>query len=288
MNLTYLEWNKQGIIPGPSESEEEFSKRAQYCLRLREELFSLVGTELPFDVSDQASEAILEKAVTKTRELYGIAPKWVPLFFSNYQLSLWQGGCAWIFQLDEKTPTAAFLQLRSQFRLKEKYLGIYEREELISHELSHVGRMMYQEPQFEEILAYQSSTGWRRWLGPIVQSSKESLFFILLLGFIILADLALISLGNDSAYRLFVWIKLIPITIIILALARLAWRHYRFNKAKRNLEALFSSEASDILYRLTDQEINLFAKSDPQGVHAYIEQQDSFRWKVIQAGVKGV
>ena len=101
------------------------------------------------DMKDRAFQAILDEASFKTKELYGIQPTWTPLFFNNYQLAPWHGGCAWIFQLTENAPTAALLQLRAPFRHQPTYLNLYRRDELIAHELSHVGRMMYQEPQFE-------------------------------------------------------------------------------------------------------------------------------------------
>lgn len=42
--------------------------------------------------------------------------------------------------------------------------------------------MMYEEPKFEEILAFDSSTSvFRRFFGPIVKSSYESSIFILIL-----------------------------------------------------------------------------------------------------------
>lgn len=283
MTKKYLEWNAAGLIPGPEETEDEYVNRVHYCLNLIQELNSQKDTHFPFEVSDHKSRMILEKSLTKTESLYGIAPDWVPLFFSNYQLSPWQGGCAWIFQLAEETPTAAFLQLRAHFLLNEKYLGLYDREELIEHELSHVGRMMYKEPQFEEILAYRSSSKWwRRWFGPIVQSSKESLFFILLMGFIILADLALISLDGEKIYQLLFWLKLIPFGVIILGLIRLGRRQFIFNKALKKLTVLFKDQGQKILYRLTDKEIKLMACSLSNHIAQYIQEQKSFRWDFLK------
>ena len=147
----WQEWNAQGFIPGPDESEKAFLERVAFCLSLEDHLVEIVGAQFPFEVNDLKSKEILENVLTMTQELYGIQPRWVPLFFSNYKLSLWHGGCAWIFQLNEETPTAAFLQLRACFRNSLNFLGIYQRKELIAHELAHVGRMLYQEPQFEEI-----------------------------------------------------------------------------------------------------------------------------------------
>jgi hypothetical protein len=289
VNPQWQEWNAQGLIPGPNETEADFAERVVFCQHLEQHLVQKVGADLPFEVSDQTSQQLLREALPITEELYGIQPQWVPLFFSNYQLSPWHGGCAWIFQLDEQTPTAAFLQLRASFRHSPSYLGLYQRRELMAHELAHVGRMLYQEPQFEEILAYQSSPSkWRRWLGPIVQSSKESLFFILVLGVIILTDLALLSsLPSASAQMIAWWIKLIPLLLIVLALGRLFYRHQLFKRCLNNLKTLYSQPkiAQHLLYRLRDSEIKQFAHLSPAKIRKFMEtaQGTSFRWRFLKS-----
>lgn len=283
---TFKEWNQQGLFPGPDETEKEFIDRANFCLELDQNLSQQVGADLPFNIKDRASKNILQMSSPLTQKLFGITPEWVPLFFSNHQLSSWQGGCAWIFQLTEATPTAAFLQLRANFRANTSYLGLYNREELISHELSHVGRMMYHEPQFEEVLAYQtSSKSWRRWLGPIVQSPRESLIFVLLLGLIIIADAALISLGNSPlAHTWTMWLKLLPIALIGLALSRLGLRQWQFSRCLKKLENLYNDPeiAQHVIYRLRDNEIKEFGAASVQDIRTYMNAQQSFRWTFLK------
>ena len=121
-----LEYNKQGLIPGPQETEEAFAERASYCLHLKSLIPQMLARELPFGLEDlHFSDESLIGGCEKARELYDIYPRWVPIFFSNYKLAFWQGGCAWIFQKSEKTPTSSFFQLRQNFRYSQKYLGIY-------------------------------------------------------------------------------------------------------------------------------------------------------------------
>lgn len=281
------ECNAQGLIPGPDETEAAYDKRVAFCQDLKQQLIQKVGADLPFEVKDAADQHLLEEVFPHTQELYGIRPQWVPLFFSNYQLSPWHGGCAWIFQLNEQTPTAAFLQLRAHFRSSPTYLGIYRRQELIAHELAHVGRMLYQEPQFEEILAYQSSASrWRRWLGPIVQSSKESLMFIFVLGLVVMTDLALLSIQTPSAMLIATWVKLIPFILVSLALGRLWHRHYLFKRCLQKLKKIFPPPiANHLLYRLRDREIKEFAHFSPVQIQNFMEKeaQNSFRWRFLKA-----
>lgn len=278
-------WNEEGFIPGPLESEEEFKKRIDYCHHLESHLKNSLGTELPFETQDPNSKEVLEQTLPLTQNLYGIQPCWVPLFFGNYQLAPWHGGCAWIFQLNDQTPTAAFLQLRGNFYKASRFLGIYHRRELIAHELAHVGRMLYQEPKFEEFFAYESSPSrWRRWLGPIVESSKESFIFMLVLGFIFMIDFALFSLGPImSAWGW--WLKLIPLLLICWAFGRLSYRHYILNRCLKRLQTcLPQRQAKHLLYRLLDREIEQFGKWSPEKIKEYVNQEaiSSFRWTFLK------
>lgn len=284
--MNWQEWNRQGLIPGPEETEEEFKKRAVFCLNLKEQLRESLETPLPFEENESRSAGILEDALPLSDKLYGIKPEWVPLFFGNHQLAPWHGGCAWIFQLDQTTPTSAFLQLRANFRNSPTFLNIYHRRELIAHELAHVGRMLYQAPQFEEFFAYQSSpSSWRRWFGPIVQSSKESFFFVLLLALVILTDISLFSIG-PAIFSLLFAIKMLPVAFILLGIGRLIYRHQLLKSVLRKLETLLpTDEARHLLYRLLDHEIKRFSKLQQEEIISFIKKGAdlSFRWRFLKA-----
>jgi hypothetical protein len=271
------DWNNLGLFPGVEEAEASYNQRVEFCLNLRQYLQKNIES-LPFEEHveiDIENQNFLEEVFPLTKVLYGIEPTWVPLFFSNYQLAPWHGGCAWIFQLDEQLPTAAFLQLRAHFRTSKTYLGLYQRNELIAHELAHAGRMVYQEPNFEEIFAYQSSSSpLRKWLGPIVQSSKESLIFILLIGLMVMADFALAVW----------WVMFIPLGVIMLALVRLARLHLSYRQCLKRLEEIYDPQtARHLLYRLTDSEIQQFAQLSTTKVCMMMDaaKQTSFRWRFL-------
>jgi hypothetical protein len=216
--------------------------------------------------------------------MYDIDPKWVPVFFSNYQLMPWHGGCAWIFQLSEQEPTAAFFQLRRILKKSLAYMGLYDRNELMAHELVHVGRMMFEEPCYEEILAYRTSQSpGRRWWGPLVQSPAESAWFVFLLLPLLFLDLYLIFSGHQGFFWQAMWLKLLPLGLIVAAVMRLYRRQKTFWKAFQNLESVFGSaeKAGAVAYRLTDNEINLFANSSQTKIKDYMYSQQSLRWRVI-------
>jgi hypothetical protein len=133
-----LHYNALGIIPGPEEAEETFIARALYCLNLKNLLEKEGGKILPFAVNKTKfpyKQLRGEESANLLAQFFDIDPQWVPIFMSNYHLAPWHGGCAWIFQLQGNTPKSAFLQLREESSI------FSDRQELIAHELAHVGRM---------------------------------------------------------------------------------------------------------------------------------------------------
>lgn len=291
MNLSeqeLMEYNRVGLIPGPAETEQEFLKRAAYCLDLKNQIPRMLAHELPFATEEiHSTEEILKAGCENARALYDIFPTWVPLFFSNYKLSFWHGGCAWIFQQTQNSPTSAFFQLRQNFRNSKKYLGIYDRDELISHELSHVGRMMFEESKFEEILAYRSSKSFfRRFFGPIVQSSYESTIFVLALFILIVLDFFVLTNGPIDSFNLIFMGRILVLCLIGYGIARLWLRQTQFKTCLKKLRKTLQDPhyADAVIYRLTDKEICSFSRQTPEEINHYADEQKTktIRWKMIQ------
>lgn len=279
----WKEWNGLGFIPGAHETEEAFYKRVAYCQELDRHLENSVA-DLPFKKEDENSQDHLHEAFSLTKELYGIEPKWVLLFFSNYQLAPWHGGCAWIFQLNPASPVTGFLQLRAHFRRFSTFLSFYKRQELIAHELAHMGRMVYEEPKFEELMAYQSSSSWRRWLGPLVQSARESLLFILFLTIAVITNIAFISSGGQLS-SLIAFIKFIPLILFLFALSRLFMRHFYYRRCLKQLCQIFPDQiAKHFIYRLRDKEISRFSQLSPSEIkkEVFNESKKTFRWLFLK------
>lgn len=281
-----LELNLQGLIPGPRESEVTFLDRSDRCLHLKETIVTELKNDVPFVQDEIGTVTVLEEAFPTTQRLFDMAPTWIPLFFSNYQLMPWHGGCAWIFQMTPETPPMAFFQLRRRFAAAARYLGLYHRKELVAHELAHVGRMAFEEPQFEEILAYRtSSSGFRRWVGPLLQSSYEALILLGLLFLCGIVDAFALVSANSSALTAALWWKLLPAAYLSYLLMRLSWRHHHFSRCRVALGRLLKTEQAidAVLFRLTDVEIHRLGRFGPEQLACYAEQQAerSLRWRLI-------
>ena len=278
-----IEYSREGLIPGPSEEEDDFIKRVDLCRQLNKKIGMPPGGDIVEPGLENSPQA-LEEAFPITKQLFGIEPAWIPLFYSNVNLAPWHGGCAWIFQTNEETPTAALLQLRKAFHNRKNYLGIYNRTELVAHELTHAGRMMFEEPKFEEILAYRTSpSAFRRWLGPILQSANETLIFILVVSFIFILDIFLLNSGHYELYHKLMWLKLIPCALIFYGFVRLFTKQRQFSTCLARLKDILNDDqrANAVIFRLTDDEIHLFAAMRPEEIQQYAQEQSSLRWRLL-------
>lgn len=252
-----LAWSRQGFIPGEKESEADFMQRVQFGLELHHHLEKHLKKPLP-------PTAILQQSLPVAEALYGIRPAWVPVLFSNEKMLPWHGGAALIFQLEENAPLAAMIQLRPTV-----YHVLGSTQERIVHELSHIGRMCFEEKKYEEIIAYRSSPNpLRKMFGPLFQSGKESVVLAALLLLALVFDLVLLLANETAWYDHFFWLKALPLAFLLYLLVRLGVRQTVF---KRLLEKLPLS----LVYRLTDQEIERFAKSTPQEIATYLEQNQN-------------
>jgi hypothetical protein len=201
--------------------------------------------------------------------LFGIRPTWVPLHYSNKGLPPWQGAAACI--ADE---TTAWIQLRTSLQRRRRLWGFYSRDELIAHELAHIGRMAYNEPRFEELLAYQTAPPFRQRWAALIQTPLEA---ILLLSTFLVASLVatLLLFFYPLLYAYLYWIQFLPFLLVIFLAARLTYRRHQLKRLSHLPPAL--------VYRLTDAEIITFGNMSRPSIRKYAEKQTSLRWQMLRA-----
>ncbi len=224
---------EQGLIPGPQEDATSFLKRVETASALNRQNLSPV-----------------------TQELFGFSIEWVPVFFSNKKLLPWEGAAIWISEGE-----IPHIQLRKHFfktQLFQKDQG-----EFLAHESVHAARLLFEEPQFEEILAYQTSKNcFRRFWGPLFRSSKESSLFMAIFAGVLFCG------------WFFPWIiYLLPLSMLGYFIFRLMRNQHIFSKCLKKTSLPF-------MLCLTDAEIILFSKLSPQEIAAYLDKQEGIRSKL--------
>lgn len=178
-----------------------------------------------------------------------MSPDWVPVLISPKGLRLWEAGCTWV-----EENGSVRIQLHPNRRLSLQ-------PQVLAHEVVHAVRGAFEEPRFEEILAYRTSSNvFRRLLGPFFQKSSEIRLFLLAS----LADILQVGFG--------IW----PCATLLISLGygvRLGWNQRRFSRCLRNLPN------PQLAIALTDREIIRLAKGEP---FSQLDD-DSPRWQMIKS-----
>jgi hypothetical protein len=238
------ELNRRGLIHAPDESQESYFRRCQAAIRV---------AQVP--------------PLVKT--LFDIDPDWVPVVYDNKGLYFWEGGCTWITQ-DQVT-----VQLNRAFQKRGSWFG-YSRDEILAHELVHAVREKFEEPIFEEVLAYQTTSfPLRRYFGPIFRTANESFFFMIALSLFT----ATFFLSQFHTLALVGFLCFLSIGALRLLRMQLI-----FSRTQKKLSRLVGKQrALAVMLRLTDKEIIRFSKMSAAAITAYANEMSttSLRWQQI-------
>lgn len=176
------ELDAAGLMIAPGESADAFLDRLSSAVDVMDELNAGIakdgGHELFPGIVLRDTERIppetLAEAEAETERLYGFKIDWVPGFFLSRGVGPLWGGCAISFPGGAPT---VFL-IRSAFA-KAKRWFIYDREELMAHELCHVARTPLADRPLEEHFAYQTSKSrLRKLIGNCFQTQYDALAFV--------------------------------------------------------------------------------------------------------------
>lgn len=258
-------FSKEGFWPGPDEPEADFLQRVAATKKQARALSQ-----------EAISEKTIIEASTLTEALFDFSCFNIPCFYLDKGLSLWEGAALWIDEADGvSTP---HIQLKRKFK-KGSYL-CYKEKEVVAHEMFHAARIAYQEPKYEEILAYKTSkNSLRRSLGPLFQTPKESYVFIILLliGFVLEISSTVWEVPFYAPWILlpFLWMGCLGL--------RLKGRLRKFDHAHAHLKSCLRdpSKALAVLAKLTDKEIEQLAQISPWEISLLFKQKKDLRLRSL-------
>ncbi len=228
-----VKWYGEGFAPGPHESIHDFELRVLAVKRALAAPDALLkGLGIAYESIDELSTGFL---VIKAKR--GL-PFW---FGAMTYICEWQGQTIPIIQLP-----------------RGKRMTFLTREDLIAHEKVHFLRSAFNEPRFEELIAYRTSrSGWRKWLGPIFQSPWES--YLCMAFFLSFPILPFIPPFFSAT------IIISCITFLLAITCRLTHNQNLYQKALKKLSYHYRN-GEEILKLYTDSEILKTAKGKSAGI----------------------
>ena len=234
------ELDANGLPAGPNEALPEYLERLrglQARLLEAEEALETTGVYrcagLRLRRARRVSAETLRQCTGATLELYKFQIDWVPAFYINPSFSWLFGGCAYYSHPD----TFALMIIRRSFARRRKWF-IYDRNEILAHEMCHVARLALGSSAYEERIAYRvSESAFRRRFGGVFESPRDS--------FSLLGS-TLLLLGAQLA-RMFL-IPALPIWpfwflvggVVAFLLGRDRQRHRVMRQAEENLVRLLT------------------------------------------------
>ncbi len=254
-------YNAQGIFPIPGESEQNFVLRAENQSK-----------------SESGKTDLFLFSYNLLQEVYDIVPSWVQVIFEDKGLSFWEAGCTWC----DENKIHGYIQLKKKLLKKSTLFGVYDRDEILSHELVHAVRLPLQSKRFEEIFAYLTSyfvakkkqknfnkktiSLIRCALGPLFFTPLEtSLFLLLTLISCLLSLFFPFILPRDEFTYLFTFSYVPLLCTFSFFLIRLTATWTYFFKCKKNICAFYQKNIDmhnvlAIMVRLSDEDIMEIAR----------------------------
>ncbi len=274
MDLVSL--NEQGLFPGPEETEELFFLRAA---KTREGPVNLRSAKQVSVVNRADRFGKVASACSITKKLFHASPDWMEIHESSKGLRPWEAAAAWIEE-DPQTGRRVSIQIKNFFLSR-----FYPLEETIAHEMVHAMRLTFDERRFEEILAFRTSkNSFRRYFGPLFSQPREALGFVLLLAVSWACCMAETIFDFSMGGNYWLWA---PLGFLAVATGRLARSQSVFSKALERLEKAVKKpgQALAVALRLTDREIERFAKCTPDEIASFAAEQrkNDLRWRLISA-----
>ena len=260
-------------MPGetPEGFFERFRQSEEYLAKLDEILEkegkALLFGEFQVASGDRIPPEIIDEAAAKTQELYGFENRRVPGFFLSKGVGALWGGC----MIGDPDNGFAAMLLRTSFRNRRKWY-LYERSELLAHELCHAMRQSLSDITLEEYFAYRTSGSFlRRNLGNCFIRQLDAVLFILptfiLLGATIAKEL---FRGVYPLWPFWCLAAAYPLFLLIRNFASMA----EVRKAENSLRSFGVEHPAPILFRSTCAELKTLGKLKTK------EEFDTFREEI--------
>jgi hypothetical protein len=275
-----------GLLAGPGETIEAYRERIIKVMgavsgdeeRLKKDGLINLDDVLALRAEDRISPEIMREAASETERLFAFSIDWIPGFFCSASLGFLWGGCS--VHIPEESRTL-FL-VRGAFASKSRWL-VYDRSELLAHELCHSARAPLNDMAYEEHFAYMTSNHrLRRVIGNCFRRRFDALFFLGPVFLVFFAQLIQSFIWEPMPVWPF-WIFLAVSVSAMLTANSLSRRLYF--KAEDNLRRFGVARPAAVLFRCLSWETRKIASlKNAEELNAMTGSSASseLRWKIIK------
>ena len=279
--------DSNGILAAPDENVISFRKRTREILsgivKFEKQLEEQGDIRLFDSITVKKERRIPDEVLREASEINDRAYKfhiaWIPGFFISESLGLFWGGCA----ISSHENDLSLFLIRANFAKKRRWL-FYRRDELLSHELSHIARVPINDRTFEEHFAYAlSPSRLRRYMGNCFQRTYDAAFFILPFFLLLAAQTAqlVFSLEKMPIYPFWLLIAVYPAYLLV----RNQKSRNIISRARKNLVNAGIAEPEPVLFRCTRDEISAISafSNDILGLQEWLGKRANsrLRWRII-------
>ena len=222
---------------------------------------------------------IIAEAGNLTEQYYRFSIIWTPGFFLSKNIGWLWGGCA----LSDTEQVLTVFLIRSNFMNKRKWF-IYDRRELLAHELCHIARNVINDSVLEEFFAYQTAPSKiRRYMGNCFIYKHDAVLFLLPTLILLAAQVAK-TFHQGLTYPVWpFWIFALAYPVYLLLRNNIA--RVIFFRACSKLLAFGFIDAAAILFRCAWPDIKTISTlPSPEAFRRFVQKRASvnLRWRIIQ------
>ena len=272
---TLAKLDKHGLLIAPGESAQAFAARLRKLAQALKQLQSDVKKHRNFEAApgiylaekNTIDQSIINEALAVNEKLYDVRPDWVPGYFANESFGFFWGGCS----LSDPDSGMALFIIRKSFKQKRKWL-FYNRQELLSHELTHAAHQAFDQWQFEEYFAYRTAhSPLRKYLGGCFIHKFDAWGFLLPILLLPVVQFLNIS-GLIQLPVKYFWISagIYPLFLV----CRTMFINHMAQRARNYLKSLKIKNVDAILFRMSASEIKTLA-------HRQMPQGNDLRWELL-------
>ncbi len=262
-----------GFVPGPRETKLSYNNRVKLVINFSK---NLLKEDRYF-----VNKRILKLSQEITKSIFDFYSECIVAYYDFNGMSFFESACTHLENIGDLTLPIVQLKNADKPRgfFQRKISHLYSAKEILAHEAVHAARAELNSIKFEEIFAYMTSENrFRKFLGPMFQSNKDSYVFLFSTFLLSITWMVLSFLDVECKFLLSLFF-IFPLFLC----GRLLFFKYILRRCIKNIKPLLKHNVDPVhvVFRFTDEEIFKFSKNK-NDASSFVVNDNSFRWEILK------